>query len=138
MKHILLSVKRPYSEKILSKEKGWELRKNAPRLMRGDSVTLWLYESGKDGRRAIIGKCRVVCIVPLRHMPFGDALSMMIEDACVSEEYLRDYMPCCAWGLQEPVRIEEVALSAIGLKRPPQSWRYLRDDQVAMLEGGGR
>ena len=138
MKHILLSVKRPFSEKILSGEKTWELRKNVPRLKKGDSVTLWLYESGKDGQRAVVGKCRMVAYVYIRHMPFGQALGLLIKDACVSKSHLRTYLPFYAWGLQEPVRIDAFPLSVIGLKRPPQSWQYLRDDQVAMLEGGGR
>lgn len=54
MINILLSVRRPFSGKILSGEKGWELRKNAPRIPRGEHVTLWTYESGKDGERALI------------------------------------------------------------------------------------
>ena len=55
MINILLSVRRPFSEKILSGEKKWELRKNAPRLNKGDSVTLWLYESGQYGTGFIFG-----------------------------------------------------------------------------------
>lgn len=53
MINILASVRRPFSGKILSGEKGWELRKNAPRIPRGEHVTLWLYESGKDGEQAL-------------------------------------------------------------------------------------
>ena len=37
MINILLSVRRPFSGKILSGEKGWELRKNAPRIPRGNT-----------------------------------------------------------------------------------------------------
>lgn len=135
MINILASVRRPFSGLILSGEKGWELRKTAPRLMRGDSVTLWLYASGKDGERAIIGMCRVVCIVPMRHMPFGSALEEMLEDACVSEDHLRTYLPCYAWGVQDPVRLPSpVPLSAIGMTRPPQSWQYISPEQAAILE----
>lgn len=52
MINILISVRRPFSGKILSREKPWELRKNAPRIPQREHVTLWLYESGKDGERA--------------------------------------------------------------------------------------
>lgn len=135
MIHILLSVRLPYSEKILSGEKSWELRKNVPRLKKGDSVTLWLYESGKDGARAIIGKCRMVSYVRMRHMPFCCHPDDFIEDFCVTGEHLRDYLPCCAWRVQDPVRISTVPLSAIGLNRPPQSWQYLTDEQASILEG---
>lgn len=135
MLNILASIKCPYSGEILSGEKGWELRKTAPRLMRGDSVTLWLYESGKDGAREIIGKCQMICIVPLKHMPFGDALEEMKQGACVTEEHLRAYLPCYAWGICEPLKLSAaVPLSAIGLIRPPQSWQYLTDNQAAILE----
>ena len=133
MINILLSVRRPFSEKILSGEKKWELRKNAPRLNKGDSVTLWLYESGQYGARGIIGKCRMVSYVALRHMPFGDALDLLIKEACVTKEHIRAYLPCYAWGVQDPVRISTVPLSDIGLTRPPQSWRYLTDEQAAIL-----
>lgn len=136
MINILASVKRPFSGLIIDGEKTWELRKNAPRLKKGDSVTLWLYESGKDGERAIIGKCRMVAYVELRHMPFGDALEMLKSTACVSEDQLRAYMPCYAWGVQDPVRLPvAVPLSAIGLTRPPQSWQYITPEQADILEG---
>ena len=84
MINILLSVRRPFSGKILSGEKTWELRKNAPRIPRGEHVTLWTYESGKDGARAIIGKCRMVSYVRMLYMPSGQALELLIKDACVS------------------------------------------------------
>lgn len=135
MINILLSVRRPFSGKILSKEKPWELRKNAPRIPRGEHVTLWLYESGQDGERAIIGMCRMVSYVALRHMPFGDALDLLIKEACVTEGHIRAYLPCYAWGVQDPVRLPAaVPLSAIGMTRPPQSWQYLTDEQAAILE----
>lgn len=104
-------------------------------LKKGDSVTLWLYESGKDGKRAIIGKCRMVSYVYMRHMPFGKALGLFIKDACVSKTRLRTYLPCYAWGVQDPVRLPAaVPLSDIGLTRPPQSWQYITNEQAAILE----
>lgn len=135
MINILLSVRRPFSGKILSGEKKWELRKNVPRLKKGDSVTLWLYESGKDGEWAIIGKCRMVSYVALRHMPFGKVLGSFLIDACVSKTHLRTCLPCFAWGIQDPVRLPApVPLSTIGLTRPPQSWQYLTPEQASILE----
>ena len=135
MINILLSVRRPFSGFIIDGEKKWELRKNAPRIPRGEHVTLWLYESGKDGKRAIIGKCRMVSYVYMRHMPFGKALGLFIKDACVSKTRLRTYLPCYAWGVQDPVRLPAaVPLSDIGLTRPPQSWQYITNEQGAILE----
>ena len=138
MINILISVRRPFSGKILSGEKPWELRKNAPRIPRGEHVTLWTYESGKDGERAIIGKCRMVSYVRMRYMPFRCLPDDFIEDFCVTGEHLRSYLPCYAWGVQDPVRLPAaVPLSAIGLTRPPQSWQYITDEQAAILERRG-
>lgn len=134
MINILLSVRRPFSEKILSGEKKWELRKNAPRLNKGGSVTLWLYESGQYGKRAIIGKCRLVATASLYLYPPKGILELAIKNACVTEEHLRNYLPCCVWKATAPVKLPAaVPLSAIGLTRPPQSWRYLTDGQAAVL-----
>lgn len=137
MINILASVRQPFSGFIMDGKKPWELRKNAPRIPRREHVTLWLYESGKDGERAIIGKCRMVSYVALRHMPFGDALALLIKDACVTEKHLRNYLPCYAWGIQNPVRIPTMPLSAIGLTRPPQSWQYISPEQTDILERRG-
>ena len=135
MINILASVRRPFSGKILSGEKTWELRKNAPRIPRGEHVTLWTYESGKDGARAIIGKCRLVVTASLRPYPPKGILELAIERACVTEEHLRNYLPCYAWGVQDPVRLPAaVPLSAIGMTRPPQSWQYITPEQAAILE----
>lgn len=131
MINILLSVRLPFSGFILDGKKPWELRKNAPRIPRGEHVTLWLYESGQYGARGIIGKCRMWCIIPLRHMPN----ELMIKEACVSVAHLQSYLPCHAWGVQDPVRMPAaVPLSAIGLTRPPQSWQYITPEQAEILE----
>lgn len=138
MINILLSVRRPFSQKILSGEKTWELRKTKPRLKRGGPVKIWLYESGKDGERAIIGWCRLeyLIIVPRRLPPW------LPKRACVTEDYIRDYMrgyrPCYGWGVKDPVRLPDaVPLSDIGLTRPPQSWQYLTPEQADILERRG-
>lgn len=135
MINILLSVRRPFSGKILSGEKRWELRKNVPRLKKGDSVTLWLYESGMDGTRDIIGKCRLVVTAGLQPYPPKGILEWTMKQACVTGEHILHYTPCFVWGVQDPVRLPHaVQLSAIGLTRPPQSWQYLTPDQAAILE----
>ncbi len=89
MINILLSVRRPFSGKILSGEKTWELRKNALCIPpeNHDGVTLWLYESGKDGERAIIGKCQLWCFIPLRHMP-NELMSRTLTGAWIETDQL--------------------------------------------------
>ena len=135
MINILLSVRRPFSGFIMDGEKKWELRKNVPRLKKGDSVTLWLYESGKDGMRAIIGKCRLVVTASLYLYPPKGILELAIKNACVTEEHLRNYLPCCVWKVTAPVKLPAaVPLSDIGMTRPPQSWQYISPAQAAILE----
>lgn len=60
-----------------------------------------------------------------------------MKQACVTEEHLRNYLPCYVWGIQDPVRISTVPLSDIGMTRPPQSWQYLTDEQADILERRG-
>lgn len=138
MINILLSVRRPFSGFIMNGQKTWELRKNKPRIPHGEHVTLWLYESGKDGDRAIIGKCRLVVIASLSTNPPKGLLELAIKNACVTEEYLRNYLPCCTWKVTDPVKLPAaVPLSDIGLTHPPQSWRYITNEQAAILERRG-
>lgn len=135
MINILLSVRRPYSRYILNDEKHDELRKTAPLKFKKGNTTIYLYESGKDGNHAIIGKCRMVSYVRMLYMPSGQALELLIKDACVTEEHIRAYLPFYAWGVQDPVRLPTtVPLSAIGMTRPPQSWQYITEEQAEILE----
>ena len=135
MINILLSVRQPFSRKILSGEKTLELRKNMPRLRGREFETIWLYESGKDGERAIIGKCRLALCLLLNKEVSPDSLSAVCKSACVTEEHIFNYIPCFTWVVRYPVRLPHaVPLSAIGLTRPPQSWQYITDEQAAILE----
>lgn len=135
MINILLSIKQPSSGKILSGEKTWILCKDVPHIPRGEHATLWLYEPGKDGKRAIIGLCRMVSWEHMRHMPFPCRPDDFIEDFCVTGEHLRNCLPCYAWGVQDPVRLPAaVPLSAIGLTRLRQAWQYITPEQAAILE----
>ena len=88
MINILLSVRRPFSGKILSGEKTLELRKNMPRLRGREFETIWLYESGKDGERAIIGKCRLALCLTINKEVSPDSLSAVCKSACVTEEHI--------------------------------------------------
>ena len=84
--------------------------------------------------KAIIGKCRLVVTAGLRPYPPNGILEWTMNQACVTEEHLRNYLPCYVWGVQDPVRISTVPLSDIGMTRPPQSWQYISPAQAAILE----
>lgn len=88
MTDILLSVKKPFSDLILSEEKKWELRKTEPRAMKDGSITLWLYESGKDGAHAIIGKCQTKYALPMLQQLDNWQRLWMMREACITEDYL--------------------------------------------------
>ena len=64
--------------------------------------------------KAIIGKCRLVVTAGLRPYPPKGILEWTMNQACVTEEHLRNYLPCYVWGVQDPVRISTVPLSDIG------------------------
>lgn len=104
------------------------------RAMKDGPITLWLYESGKDGAHAIIGKCQTKYALPMLQQLDNWQRLWMMREACITEEYLSSYIPCRAWNLTSPVRLPyAVPLSEIGLARPPQSWQYLTEEQAALL-----
>ena len=136
--NILLSIKKPYSQLILKGEKRIELRKNCPNKPKRETINIYLYESGKNGRRTIIGKCKKFVF---EHLPedYPEHLQCFMKAtlhyACVSKEELKNYMPCYLWHIENPVKFSvPVPLSSIGLTRPPQSWQYLTPEQSATLE----
>lgn len=135
MINILVSVRRPFSGLILDNKKPLELRKNKPNTGTDTNIVLWLYESGKYGARAIIGKCRYFGHIEV----WGTTPDMAVEwasiQAHVDKNELVKYVPCCAWLVGKPVRLPAaVPLSAIGMTRPPQSWQYITPEQAAILE----
>lgn len=133
---ILLSIKRPYSRLILDGKKTIELRKNHPRHL---NKNVYLYESGNDGEKMIIGKC---------YSPYYTQISDelchnlnvfdVINRACVSMSDVIAYKPFYGWLVERPIKIKSVALSEIGLTRPPQSWQYLTYEQVDLIEKLGK
>lgn len=95
MIHILISIRRPFSGLILSGEKPWELRKNAPRIPRGEHVTLWTYESGKDGERAACRAWVPMAQRECRSCRYYDKIrSFDICTACTPGAYL---VKSCNW-----------------------------------------
>lgn len=137
MINILISIKKPYSDLILEGKKSIELRKTRPRLKNGDRVTLWIYESGTYGAKVIVGKCQMVSYVTVTNEYTKVALDKIIKDACITEDYMRAYLPFYKWGVKHPQRMCGVDLHRIGIKRAPQSWQYITDEQVEILEQEG-
>ena len=135
MINILLSVRQPFSGLILDGKKTIELRKNHPKISTKDDITLWIYESGKGGEHAIVGKCRYSGYASVSELLDFRVIEWVVSQARVEKDHLMNYAPCYGWLVRKPVRLPAaVPLSAIGLTRPPQSWQYITPEQAAILE----
>lgn len=135
MINILLSVRRPFSGLILDGKKTIELRKNHPKISIKDDITLWIYESDKDGEHAIIGKCHYSGYTSVSELLNFRVIEWVVSQARVEKDHLMNYAPCYGWLMRNPVRLAAaVPLSAIGLARPPQSWQYISPEQAAIIE----
>ena len=135
MINILLSVRQPFSGLILDGKKTIELRKNHPKISTKDDITLWIYESGKGGEHAIVGKCRYSGYASVSELLDFRVIEWVVSQARVEKDHLMNYAPCYGWLVRKPVRLPvAVPLSDIGLTRPPQSWQYITPEQAAILE----
>lgn len=138
---VLLPIRRQHAANIYAGTKTVELRKTVPRFDPGNynpakyPFRVYMYESKADGGAGAItgffscpgylGTC-------------GQYMEDMAQRAQVSMDYLLEYAAggwVYGWEAREPTRLPEpVALSAIGIDRAPQSWRYLGTDACTILE----
>lgn len=152
MEYILMSIRARYAALILSGRKTLEIRKTAPKGLRECAeITVLLYESKREGGRgAIVGSfvCRSIRPVTMREV------REVCRRACLSREELQAYAErpqripgaesstaapgrkIYAWSVEAPVPFEQpVPLQEVGVSCPPQSWRKLRETQIAMSGG---
>lgn len=143
---VLLPIRKQHAANIYAGTKTLELRKKIPTFMPGTwepvrcPFRVYMYESKADGGAgaitgffdcpAYVGICKQS---PEERYPAGIA-----QDAQVSPEYVEEYGGMgwvYAWKVKNPTRFPEpVALSALGIDRAPQSWRYLGTDACKVLE----
>lgn len=154
MEYILMSIRARYAALILSGRKTLEIRKTAPKGLRESAeITVLLYESKREGGRgAIVGSflCRNILPVTKRNV------DEVCRRACLSREALQAYAErpqrisgaesstaapggkIYAWSVESPVTFEQpIPLQEVSVSCPPQSWRKLRETQIAMV-GGNR
>lgn len=131
--NIILSIHPKWAEKIYSREKTIEWRKNMPHRMNayklrdGDpNFKVYLYETAPV--RMITGFfCwGGVAIFDARHMHEGFPPATY---GCVNVEDLKKYQgencAICGWFIDLPQKFKEPkSLEDFGLERPPQSWQY--------------
>ena len=152
MEYILMSIRARYAALILSGRKTLEIRKTAPKGLRERAeITVLLYESKREGGRgAIVGSfmCRSIRPVTMREV------REVCRRACLNREELMAYAErpqripgaesstaapggkIYAWSAEAPVTFEQpVPLQEVGVSCPPQSWRKLRETQIAISGG---
>jgi len=152
MEYILMSIRARYAALILSGRKTLEIRKTAPKGLRESAeITVLLYESKREGGRgAIVGSfvCRSIRPVTMREV------REVCRRACLNREELMAYAErpqrkpgeerstaapggkIYAWSVEAPVPFEQpVPLQEVGVSCPPQSWRKLRETQIAISGG---
>lgn len=142
---VLLPIRKQHAANIYAGTKTVELRKTVPRFDPGSynlakhPFRVYMYESKADGGAGAVtgffdcpgylGTC-------------GQYMEDMAQRAQVSMDYLLEYAAggwVYGWMVNGPQRLPEpVALSALGIDRAPQSWRYLEADACKVLEVAAR
>lgn len=126
---LLLSIKPAYADAILAGTKWWELRRRPPRQRVG---RVFLYATRPV--MAIVGECRVLGMR-------GDTPELLwawvSQGAGVLRVSYDEYFEGSdlAWSLKlgEPRRFDRpVPLAAVGLGKPPRSFRYLSASQAQL------
>lgn len=141
MQELLISIKRPHTDHIFAGTKTVELRRTVPRY-RPDGqpiqypLRVWVYESkAGDGAGAIVGNFLCFGWAGTK----GEHMLEMAERAQVTFQALRKYAAdgwVYGWNVDSPTKLAEpVPLGKIGLKHPPQSWRYLDAEAAKILQG---
>lgn len=152
MEYILMSIRARYAALILSGRKTLEIRKTAPKGLRESAeITVLLYESKREGGKgAIVGRFLCRNIFPVTKMKVDE----VCRHACLSREALQAYAErqqripgaesstavpggkIYAWSVEAPVTFEQpIPLQEVGVSCPPQSWRKLRETQIAISGG---
>lgn len=154
MEYVLMSIRAKYAALILAGRKTLEIRKTAPAARReGCEITVLLYESKREGGcGGIVGRFVCRSIRPVSRMEVDE----VCRRACLDRAELLAYAerpqrivqagksekgpsgPVYAWNVEEPVKFDRIlGLCEVGVSCPPQSWRKLRETQIA-ISGGSR
>ncbi len=135
--NIILSIHPKWAEKIYSREKTIEWRKNMPhrmdayKLRDGDpNFKVYLYETAPVRKITGFFCWGGVTLFDARFMHDGFPPATY---GCVNVEDLKKYQSencaICGWFIEFPQKFnEQKSLEDFGLKRPPQSWCYTEVD----------
>lgn len=127
-KTILISIHPEYAEKILTGEKTYELRRRLP-LEKPDRMVIYATAPVS----AVIGTAEVSDMIDL---PLTELWKRVGKSAFVTldefHEYFRPQDRGKAFVLRNPERFPSpIPITEYGLKRAPQSWQYLPEENNA-------
>ncbi len=135
MRDILISIKGPWADLILSGSKTVELRKSRPTPHTDGTTacpcrTAYICYGGRVHGRASILDIRACENIP------ASARDFYAERACVTPFLWQTYDPKYLWLLGNASRFfPPVLLAEIdGIRRAPQSWQYLTPEQVKRID----
>lgn len=133
---LLLSIQPKYVDKIFSGSKGVELRRTRPKVRQGDSVIVY----ASAPKKALIGVFEVRKVV---QKPLEELWEEVEEIAGISYDEFRSYYKGLAVGcgifldktqyFAQPVELETLRQEWDNF-RPPQSFRYLKPNEITCLE----
>ncbi len=122
MTEILISIQPKWVEKIMTLAKRWEMRKTIPK--RTGPFRCYIYQTEGGG---VVGE--FVCDSFTEVDP-GEIAKRVLADTQLTLKEALDYAAgntVYLWRIRSLVDYPEPKpLSAYGLDRPPQSWRYLK------------
>jgi predicted transcriptional regulator len=134
-RHILVSIRPEYVYKILDGEKTVELRRKFPE-QRAIGATALIYSSSPVS--AIVGCSRIKRVLKL---PISQIWKRHRTAACISKDEFTEYFTEVSHGFViffDGVKLFEPRLEAKDLAKtfgivPPQSYRYLSEEYLALI-----
>ena len=135
MQTIIISIHPQHVKNIFDGKKTLEIRKRVPKC--GYPYKAIIYETKNSGGSGmLVGEFTVPFFKKLGGWEVISTYGFRVaRAACLSHSELYDYggvAEICALKIQNPIKYNDpVPLSHCGLKRPPQSWQYLKgaDDE---------
>lgn len=135
-KMLIMSIKPEYLKKILSGSKSIELRKVKPNLSKGDLIIFY----ASSPQKAICGAATVSSIAEDTPSTIWNSFSDKLGiDKVKYDSYFSNSKKAYAilldvvWEYLQPVHLNKLREAKADF-RPPQSFRYLSDNDVNMLE----
>jgi predicted transcriptional regulator len=131
---LLLSIKPQFVQKILDNQKTIELRKSKPQLNVGDFILVYASSPAKS----LVGWFEVEEIIYEKIQVLWNKVK---DNAGVSKKEFDDYYQKSSFGVGIRIRdkrtcklsLEEIRKTWIKF-RPPQSFHYLKEDEIAIAE----